>query len=75
MSVNVFISQRMTEKLKRSDIVLDKATMDWYTSMMLKVTIKAEWSIWKSKNCETYVNKGWNSITYALSFKHMEGGF
>lgn len=60
-------------KIETLRYFLDKPTLDWYTSMILKVTIKADWSIWKSKFCETYVNKGWNPITYALSFKYMEG--
>lgn len=52
---------------------LDKASLDWYSSMMLKVTINSEWNLWKSKFSETYVNKGWNPVAYALFFKYMEG--
>lgn len=32
-----------------------------------------EWSEWKKKFCETFANKGWNPVTYALSFRYKEG--
>lgn len=60
-------------KIEMLRYFLDKATLDWYNSMMIKVTIKAEWITWKSKFCETYVNKGWNPVMYALTFKYIEG--
>lgn len=60
-------------KIEMLRFFLDKASLDWYNSMMMKVSIKAEWRIWKSKFGETYVNKGWNPVMYALSFKYMEG--
>lgn len=41
--------------------------------MIMKLTMNSEWSIWKSKFCETFANKGWNPVTYALSFKYKDG--
>jgi len=41
--------------------------------MIIKLTINSEWSIWKTKFCETFANKGWNPVTYALIFKYKEG--
>lgn len=61
------------EKIETLRHLLDKNSLDWYTSMMLKITINADWNTWKNKFCETYANKGWNPITYALSFKYIEG--
>lgn len=52
---------------------LDKNGLDWYSSMMIKETINSDWLIWKTKFCETYANKGWNAITYAMTFKYLEG--
>lgn len=61
------------KKIELLRYFLEKNTLDWYNSMMLKITINAEWKTWRSKFCETYVNKGWNSVTYALFFKYIEG--
>jgi len=43
---NITEDERKIETLR---YFLDKPTLDWYTSMMLNVTIKADCSIWKNK--------------------------
>lgn len=35
--------------------------------------MESEWSIWKNKFCESFANKGWNPVTYALQFKYKFG--
>lgn len=66
----------VTEDEKKIEILrlfMDKSCVDWYSSMMLKLTMNSEWSTWKKKFCESFTNKGWNQITYALSFKYKDG--
>lgn len=61
------------KKIEILRLFLDKSCIDWYNSMMIKLTMDSEWKIWKTKFCESFANKGWNQITYALSFKYKEG--
>lgn len=53
--------------------LLEKQCLDWYTSMIIKFTIKSEWSVWKNNFCETYGNKGWSQIKYAYTFRYQAG--
>lgn len=52
---------------------LEKSCLDWYSAMTTKLTVNSEWTVWKRKFLETFVNKGWNMITYAYAFKYKEG--
>lgn len=52
---------------------LDKSCLDWYSSMVIKLTVNSEWNEWKEKFCETFVVKGWSQIMYALLFKYKGG--
>lgn len=52
--------------LEKSCLIIDK--IDWYSSMMIKLTINSEWEKWKKSFIETYANKGWSQIRYAISF-------
>ncbi|XP_064292390.1 uncharacterized protein LOC135309834 [Plodia interpunctella] len=61
------------KKIETLRLFLDKTCADWYSSMIMKLSFKSEWSIWKSKFCETFANKGWNPVTYALFFKYKDG--
>lgn len=66
----------MTEDEKKIEILrlfMDKACVDWYSSMIIKLTMDSEWSTWKSKFCESFANKGWNPVTYALLYKYKDG--
>lgn len=54
-------------------LFLDKPCLDWYSSMMIKLTINSEWSEWKDKFLETFKNRGWDIVTYALAFRYKEG--
>lgn len=57
------------EKIEILKHVLEKQCLDWYTSMLIKYTVNAEWGVWKTNFCETYGNKGWSQIRYAFTFK------
>lgn len=52
---------------------LEKQCLDWYTSMIIKFTVKSEWSVWKMNLCETYGNKGWSQVKYAYTFRYQTG--
>ncbi|KMQ85130.1 hypothetical protein RF55_16499 [Lasius niger] len=60
-------------KIEIFRLFLDKSALDWYGSMMIKLTWDSEWKVWKEKFCETYANKGWDPIIYALSFRYKTG--
>lgn len=61
------------KKIEILRLFMDKSCVDWYSSMIIKLTMNSEWSTWKSKFCESFANKGWNPVTYALLFKYREG--
>lgn len=63
-------NQRKIEALK---FFLDKQYLDWYSCTLMKLSINSEWDQWKKMFCETFANKGWSPIRYALSFKHQSG--
>lgn len=82
MQVNGFILLRnvyalmlllMKKKIEILRLFMDKSCIDWYNSMIKKLTINSEWSIWKQKFCESFANRGWSPVTYALSYKYKDG--
>lgn len=62
--------KRRIEALK---FFLDKPYLDWYSCMLLKLSINSEWDKWRKIFCETFANKGWSPIRYALSFRYQTG--
>lgn len=52
---------------------VEKSCLDWYSSMLIKLSLYSDWSEWKKNFCETYGNKGWSPSRYALSFKYKTG--
>lgn len=46
---------------------------DWYSSMLIKYTINSDWKLWKKIFCETYVEKEWTSVRYAIEYKYING--
>lgn len=61
------------KKIETLRLFMDKTCVDWYSSMIIKLTIDSEWTTWKKKFCETFANKGWNPVTYALLFRYKDG--
>lgn len=61
------------KKIEMLRFFLEKTGSDWHSSMLIKHTLDSEWQIWKNNFCETFGNKGWAPIKYALSFKYKEG--
>lgn len=60
-------------KIEILRLFMDKSCMDWYSSMVIKLTLNSEWSVWKNKFSESFASKGWNPVTYALLFRYKEG--
>lgn len=60
-------------KIQMFRLFLEDSCQDWFSSMLIKYTINSEWAIWKTKFCETYVNKGWSPIRYAFLYKYRQG--
>ncbi|XP_029156171.1 uncharacterized protein LOC114943596 [Nylanderia fulva] len=61
------------KKIETLKFFLEKACVDWYSCMLIKFTVQSEWKEWKKNFCETFANKGWIPIRYALSFKFQSG--
>lgn len=61
------------QKIEIFKLFLEKSCVDWYSSMLIKLTIDSEWETWKTNFKETYTNKGWTSIRYAFAFKYQSG--
>ena len=61
------------ERIEIFRLFLEKSCLDWYSSRLIKLKLNSEWGKWKENFCETYGNKGWSPIRYALSFKYKAG--
>lgn len=61
------------QKVEMLRLLLEDTCLDWYTSMIIKHTIDSEWSVWKKSLCETFADKGWSPIRYAINFKYIQG--
>ncbi|XP_063392684.1 uncharacterized protein LOC134678160 [Cydia fagiglandana] len=67
---------QIVEDRKKIEILknfLEYSSVDWYSCMLMKFTVESEWSKWEKNFCETFANKGWSPIRYALTFKYQAG--
>lgn len=67
---------QIDEDKKKIEIMkhfLEYATADWYSCMLMKLTVESEWHTWERMFCKTFANKGWSPIRYALAFKYQTG--
>ncbi|CAK1554367.1 unnamed protein product [Leptosia nina] len=62
-----------TQRIEALRLFLDESCLDWYSSMLIKHTVNSKWLVWKSSFCETYADKGWSPIRYAIVFKYRQG--
>lgn len=60
-------------KIEILRLFLDKACIDWHCATLTKLTVSAEWSVWKARFLETFADQGWSTGMYAISFKYKEG--
>lgn len=61
------------QKIEIFRLFIEDSCLDWYSSMLIKHTINSEWAMWKKNFCETYADKGWSPIRYAMFFKYRQG--
>ncbi|XP_072942819.1 uncharacterized protein [Epargyreus clarus] len=61
------------QKVEILRLLLDDTCIDWYTSMIIKHTIDSVWSVWKKSLSETFADKGWSPVRYAMNFKYIQG--
>lgn len=61
------------KKIEIFKLFLEKSCLDWYSSMMIKLSIDSEWEKWRKSFIETYANREWSQIRYAMSFKYQIG--
>lgn len=61
------------EKIEILKHLLEKQCFDWYSSMLIKHTVNSGWEVWKNNFSETYGNKGWSQVKYALTYKFQAG--
>lgn len=67
---------QVVENKKKIEILkhfLEGSSEDWYSCMLIKLTVEADWNKWEKSFCETFANKGWSPIRYALTFKYQAG--
>ncbi|XP_063834848.1 uncharacterized protein LOC135084836 [Ostrinia nubilalis] len=60
-------------KIETLKLFLEDSCLDWYSSMLMKHTVISDWLIWKKSFCDTYVDKGWSPVRYAMLFKYRQG--
>jgi len=62
-----------TNKIELLRLFLEGYCMDWYSSMLIKYTLDSSWEKWKKIFCDTYADKGWTPLRYAIEYKYMKG--
>lgn len=67
---NIYEDRKKIEILKN---FMESSSVYWYDCMLIKYTVESEWNQWEKCFCETFGNKGWSPIRYALSFKYQAG--
>lgn len=61
------------KKIEILRLFMEKSCIDWYHSVLIKLTHDSEWEEWRNKFCETFANKGWHPVTSALDYKYKYG--
>ena len=46
------------KKIEILRLFMDKSCADWYSSMIIKLTLNSDWTIWKNKLCESFAKAG-----------------
>lgn len=62
-----------TERIEMLRLMLDDTCKDWYSSMLIKHTVESDWALWEESLKETYADKGWSPVKYAINFKYLKG--
>lgn len=62
-----------TDKIEILRLFLEGSSVDWFSSMLIKYTVNSDWEEWKKKFCDTYADKGWSPVRYAIEFRYICG--
>ncbi|XP_072929590.1 uncharacterized protein [Epargyreus clarus] len=62
-----------TEKISALRLFLNDSESDWYESMLIKHSFNSLWEIWQASFLNTFADKSWSSVIYALTYKHLSG--
>lgn len=54
---------------------LDLSLADWFAINQKKLSLDADWSIWKSDLVSTFGDVSWKPIRYAYTFKYLNGSY
>lgn len=68
-----FQIDRSEDKIELLKVFLDRPSLDWHSSTLMRLTVNAGWLNWKNRFLECFKDNGWNNVMYALSFKYREG--
>lgn len=60
-------------KIEILRLFLDRCCSDWHSATLTKLTVEATWDEWKDRFLETFADKGWSTVKYALSFRYKKG--
>lgn len=61
------------KKIEALRLFVEDSCLDWYSSMLIKHSIASRWTIWKDSFCETFADKGWSPVRYAIFFSYKQG--
>ncbi|CAG4981813.1 unnamed protein product [Colias eurytheme] len=62
-----------SRKIEIFRLFIEDSCLDWYSSMLIKHTINSEWAVWKINFCDTFADRGWSPIRYAMLYKYRQG--
>ena len=68
MSINSDI-----ERIEVLRLFSDDAGKDWFNSLIIRHNLNSEWKTWKDSFLQTFTDKGWSFVTYALDYKYFTG--
>lgn len=68
-----FLIKEDNKKIEILKNFMEHSSVDWYSCMLIKHTVESEWDKWEKSFCETFANKGWSPVRYALAFKYQAG--
>ena len=68
-----FDIDRDENKIEIFRIFLEGSARDWYGSMLLRNSLQSEWKTWQENFKCTFIDKGWASIMFALTYRYIKG--
>lgn len=61
------------EKIEILRLFLYDTIKDWFHSILIRHSLNSEWTTWKNNFLQTFADRGWSSVTYALNYKYLTG--